>query len=412
MEVDTNELLHRIGAVLRVISNKMDQLIEIVERAGGEVWFPSEEESKTFADILMDDACIPSDAVADEPPKKWRILEPGEVVCSSDWVTAKTSPPSDPPNGLGWRPVDASVGTSVCQDDPCIFARLVADEPAKKAEPEHPPDPGEGYRILSKNPPEDLSPGDEYFGMWDGLWRESRDASEGIREQRETRWYRRKIEPAKQPDPAWEPKVGGWVLVTRPENWVKCSSPWWNESMHRFDGQVGQIEREREGHFQIRGFVASKECSYIFHRDWLSPAKPPEPVEPIRSWVPEGYSLVEMALPDVMAQAIGEGNALVWKKPVIGERFCGEEGTETSTRDYSHYYYPVLVPTRPPAVQYREPTQADVGRMVEVRDVEEESWESRELLAVLPQHIKYRIAVDSGEGLAMLWRFARIKKDA
>jgi hypothetical protein len=200
--------------------------------------------------------------------------------------------------------------------------------------------------------------------------------------------------------------------VTRPENWVKCSSPWWNESMHRFDGQVGQIEREREGHFQIRGFVASKECSYIFHRDWLSPAKPPEPVEPIRSWVPEGYSLVEMALPDVMAQAIGEGNALVWKKPVIGERFCGEEGTETSTRDYSHYYYPVLVPTRPPAVQYREPTQADVGRMVEVRDVEEESWESRELLAVLPQHIKYRIAVDSGEGLAMLWRFARIKKDA
>jgi len=50
--------------------------------------------------------------------------------------------------------------------------------------------------------------------------------------------------------------------------------------------------------------------------------------------------------------------------------------------------------------------------MVEVRDVEEESWESRELLAVLPQHIKYRIAVDSGEGLAMLWRFARIKKDA
>ncbi|MFN9110168.1 MAG: hypothetical protein ACK5XN_08885, partial [Bacteroidota bacterium] len=152
MEVDTNELLRRIGAVLRAISNKMDQLTEIVERAGGEVWFPSEEEAQMVADVLMNDACIPSDAVADEP--------------------------------------------------------------AKEAEPEHPPDPGEGYRILSKNPPEDLSPGDEYFGMWDGLWRESRDASEGIREQRETRWYRRKIEPAKQPDPAWEPKVGGWVLVT------------------------------------------------------------------------------------------------------------------------------------------------------------------------------------------------------
>ncbi|MFN7722930.1 MAG: hypothetical protein ACK5PD_16050 [Pirellulaceae bacterium] len=77
----------------------------------------------------------------------------------------------------------------------------VADEPAKKPEPEHPPDPGEGYRILSKNPPEDLSPGDEYFVSWDGLWHESSDASKGIREQRERRWYRRKIEPAKEADP-------------------------------------------------------------------------------------------------------------------------------------------------------------------------------------------------------------------
>lgn len=36
-----------------------------------------------------------------EPPKKWRILEPGEVVCFGDRVNAKTNPPSDPPNGLG-----------------------------------------------------------------------------------------------------------------------------------------------------------------------------------------------------------------------------------------------------------------------------------------------------------------------
>jgi len=216
MEVDTNELLHRIGAVLRVISNKMDQLIEIVERAGGEVWFPSEEESKTFADILMDDACIPSDAVADEPPKKWRILEPGEVVCSSDWVTAKTSPPSDPPNGLGWRPVDASVGTSVCQDDPCIFARLVAAEPAKEAEPEHPagpmPDPGEGYRILAKNPPEDLQPGDEYRCHFhrEKQWVESTRAREGYLNQLNRLWYRRKIEASKPPEPEYrEPVLPG-----------------------------------------------------------------------------------------------------------------------------------------------------------------------------------------------------------
>ena len=56
-----------------------------------------------------------------------------------------------------------------------------------------------------------------------------------------------------------------------------------SDGMHKFNGQVGQIEREREGHFQIRGFVASKECFYIFHRDWLTPAEPPvseRPTEP------------------------------------------------------------------------------------------------------------------------------------
>ena len=37
MEVDTNELLHRIGAVLRGISDKMDRLIEIGERPAREI---------------------------------------------------------------------------------------------------------------------------------------------------------------------------------------------------------------------------------------------------------------------------------------------------------------------------------------------------------------------------------------
>lgn len=127
-----------------------------------------------------------------------------------------------------------------------------------------------------------------------------------------------------------------------------------------------------------------------------------------KSWVPDGYSVIEMAVPDAMAAAIGEGNALVWRKPVIGERFCGEEGTETSTRDYAHYYYPVIVPTTPPAPKYREPTQADAGRTVEVSDYGNR-WEAYQLLAVLPQHIRYRIAVDSGEGLPLLWKYARIK---
>jgi hypothetical protein len=137
MEVDTNELLHRIGAVLRGISKKLDLLVEMASDHFADA-------SKIVAEEPAKEASLgglPDLRTFAQPNLRWRILEPGEVVCSSDWVTAKTSPPSDPPNGLGWRPVDASVGTSVCQDDPCIFARLVADEPAKEPEPPKPPEP-------------------------------------------------------------------------------------------------------------------------------------------------------------------------------------------------------------------------------------------------------------------------------
>ena len=147
--------------------------------------------------------------VADEPAKKWRILEPGEVVCSGDRVNAKTNPPSDPPNGSGWRPVYSSVGTSVCKDDHCLYARAVADEPAKEAEPEHPagpmPDAGKGYRILKKDPPEDLQPGDE-FELAPGVWDESSNALTH-RKQGPGLWYRRKIETPKPPEPEYRKPV-------------------------------------------------------------------------------------------------------------------------------------------------------------------------------------------------------------
>ena len=132
-----------------------------------------------------------------------------------------------------------------------------------------------------------------------------------------------------------------------------------------------------------------------------------------KSWVPEGYSVVEMAVPDEMAGDIGEGNALVWRKPVIGERFCGEEGTETSTRDYAHYYYPVIVPTTPPAPQYREPTAADVGKMVEVRCSNKDEWVIRELLSVIGNsEIERRFICRILEtNVGAFWDFARIKNE-
>lgn len=97
-----------------------------------------------FARIKIDEPA--KEEPAEQPPKKWRILEPGEVVCSSDWICARSNLPSDPPNGLGWKPQICSTGISVSKHDDCVFARPVADEPAKESE--HPagpmPDPGEG----------------------------------------------------------------------------------------------------------------------------------------------------------------------------------------------------------------------------------------------------------------------------
>jgi hypothetical protein len=118
-----------------------------------------------------------------------------------------------------------------------------------------------------------------------------------------------------------------------------------------------------------------------------------------KSWVPKGYSVVEMAVPDEMAQAIGEGNALVWKKPAKGEDYI----------DISIEFCPVIVPTTPPAPQYREPTAADVGEMVEVSDFQGQ-WFKYELLAVLPQDISKRFIVRGKAGDdSYSWKFARIK---
>ncbi len=145
---------------------------------------------------------------ANEPPKKWRILEPGEVVQEGDWVNAKDNKPDEDPPGGGWMPAVASViGGEASQAMGLYVARPVADEPAK--EPEHPagpkPDPGEGYRILSKNPPEELMPGDELQYI-NGTWVAS-DNARTHRRQGLSLWYRRKIEPAEPAEPEYREPV-------------------------------------------------------------------------------------------------------------------------------------------------------------------------------------------------------------
>jgi hypothetical protein len=191
----------------------MDRLIEIAERVEGQVRLPSEEESKTFSDVLMDDACITSDAVADEPPKKWRILEPGEVVQEGDRVTAKTNPPSDPPDGSGWLAAQSFYfGKAASFFWGLYFARPVAEEPAKEAEP------------------------------------------------------------------AWKPKIGDWVLVTRPKKQEINDDPFWLTEMDRFNGAVMKVAQLGESYKSAAVILAG--TNYAFKVDWLAPAEPPKPPEP------------------------------------------------------------------------------------------------------------------------------------
>jgi hypothetical protein len=57
------------------------------------------------------------------------------------------------------------------------------------------PDPGEGFRLLEKFPPEDLQKGDEAWGNYqDNEWGKSDYAERGPRYQSEKLWYRRRIE--------------------------------------------------------------------------------------------------------------------------------------------------------------------------------------------------------------------------
>jgi hypothetical protein len=222
-------------------------------------------------------------------------------------------------------------------------------------------------------------------------------------------------------------QVGDRVRVRKPANIYQY--PNWTDSMDCFDGTEQEISKVNVGALHHTVHFAKDSCNYYFHFDWLEPVAPKtlnvgDPVEPMRSWVPDGYSVVEMAVPDEMAAAIGEGNALMWKQANFGERYLSSNYSERYlSSNYNRVkirqtrtneFHSVIVPTTPPAEQYREPTAADVGRVVEVRDSEDadHDWQARELLAVIgDKKVDQRFVCRdrNSEKKSLNWRFARIK---
>ena len=195
-------------------------------------------------------------------------------------------------------------------------------------------------------------------------------------------------------------QVGDRVRVRKPADVEQY--PQWADEMDKFDGTVQVIRQVRTSDEVVRFDVDP--MNWNFHFDWL---------EPIRSWVPEGYSVVEMAVPDAMAAEIGEGNALVWKQVKVGERYLSGTRNIVIVREIeTATFFNVIVPTTPTAEQYREPTAADVGKMAEVRDNISDLWVKRKLLAVFDDDsISHRFIcrILEGNPLYTCWRYARIK---
>ena len=129
-------------------------------------------------------------------PEGWRELEPRETPLASDmyeheemWMKRS----GDANCEYGWYDVR--------------HIRKIETENASETPNSSLPDPGEGYRLLSKDPPERVIEGDEYLDL-DGEWIESENWRAGVVQC--SAYYRRKIEPNE-----WIPKVGDKVRVAR-----------------------------------------------------------------------------------------------------------------------------------------------------------------------------------------------------
>lgn len=399
----------RLEIWLELLAGKLDRLIELgenIERAirsheMPEEWGEHEGDHFAGADKMV------SEEPAKEPPKKWRILHPGESVRASDWENEDLNSETDPPDGPGWRPASMwKNGRSVLKDDKCIYARPVADEPAK--EPEHPagpmPDPGEGYRILSKNPPEDLTPGDECEDA-NGGWTESDNARTHGRQEAMI-WYRRKIGfPAKEPGPAWEPKVGDWVRVTRPVDWKEWKDPLWREEMHIYDGKVFEFVKWSQSSAGQRASLQG--IDWFFHRDWLSPAEPPKP-----AWEPNVGDWVKVTKPKKQDR----GDDPIWLTTM--DQYDGK--VFQVKKLIRLYQWPSVMcdgincafkidwlsPAEPPKDEYREPVlPADAGKYCQFSDDGIE-WRFGWLDGCVQR--SHQWISHSGEH----WRHCRIKKES
>ena len=136
--------------------------------------------------------------VSDKIEQFWRDATADDVarVMRGETVVARFRDKTDEE----WRPGLLSGWSRICESDSFQWAVSggefcrccqVYDPPEIL---KHKPDPGEGYRLLEKFPPEELQEGDEAWGNYqDNEWGKSGYAESGCRHQPKKVWYRRRI---------------------------------------------------------------------------------------------------------------------------------------------------------------------------------------------------------------------------
>lgn len=300
--------------------------------------------------------------------------------------------------------------------------KMVADEPAKEPEREHPagpkPDPGEGYRILSKEPLEDLTPGDEFEDV-NGEWIRSSNA-ETDKKQGATCWYRRKIEVAKEPVDHLA------VARISPGEWLDIRDAYRDAT----PADVGRLVYVRNGELEpwieLRlAEVTGADFPYRCTKDGLDPTmwqafryavirneRPASKAEP--SWEPKVGDWVRVTRPkdwEVCRFPYWSPKLHRYNRQVGQIEFdCGDcfkiRGFVESDGFQYQFHRDWLTPAEPLKDEYRQPVlPADAGEQCEFsRDGKE--W------------CKFLLAgwqVDNNPWICEryhCWPYARIKKDA
>lgn len=235
-------------------------------------------------------------------------------------------------------------------------------------------------------------------------------------------WYRRNIAVATEPPaieeapkPAWEPKVGDLVKVTRPEDWKEWQDPQWRGEMHIYNGKFLRVENVLETSVGER--VKLHGVDYFFHRDWLTPsikhfaeppAKEPQPVENPAGPMPDPEEGCRILTKEPLEE-LRPGDefwcrhCMAWIESVSARN----GGGQGSGSWYRRKIEPPASeePPKPAEPQYRTPSlPEDAGKVCEfINDEDTNLWVEQRLYGYKDQEYLPWIS-EEGE-----WHQARIK---